>query len=86
MERIVQKVSALTLATMTLLLMPGTAQARGRHHGFGGGFGHDGHGMHANGAEAFAGNRGHAEDPHVKAALQEEERGLKKLSSICRGC
>lgn len=86
MESAVQKFSAVVLATTVLMLVPAATQARGGHHGFGGGFRHGGHGMRANGAEAFAGDRKRAEDPYVKAALEEEERVLKKLNSICRGC
>jgi len=86
-EYAVQKFSAVVFATIMLMLVPVATQARGGHHGFGGGgFGHSGHGMHANGAGAFAGDRKRAEDPYVKAALEEEERVLKKLNSICRGC
>ncbi len=87
-------VAALALLAVPLLA-PAPAAARGGHHGFGrGGFGHAGFGhggfgrgaMHADGAGAFAGDRKHTDDPYVKAALDEEERVLKKLSSICRGC
>lgn len=55
--------------------------------GGGGGYGGAGwRGGSANGASAFSQDRKHSEDPHVKAALEEEERVLKKLNSICRGC
>ena len=43
-------------------------------------------GARANGAGAFARDQKHSEDPYVKAASEEEERVLKKLNSICRGC
>ncbi|MGP8120893.1 MAG: hypothetical protein ACLP8B_10270 [Xanthobacteraceae bacterium] len=64
----------------------------GWHGGFGqGGFPQAGSGTYggwrgANGASAFSQDRKHSENPHVKAALEEEERVLKKLNSICRGC
>lgn len=86
MEYVVQKFSAVVLATIVMMLVPAAIQARGGHHGFGGGFGRGGHGMHATGADAFAGGQRHTDDPYVKAALEEEERVLKKLNSICRGC
>jgi len=73
---------------------------RGWGGGFGGGFPQGGFqqqgsgGMYrgggwqggANGAVAFSRDQKHSEDSYVKAASEEEERVLKKLNSICRGC
>lgn len=43
-------------------------------------------GPRANGAGSFARDPKHGEDPYVKAASEEQEKVLKKLNSICRGC
>lgn len=43
-------------------------------------------GARANGAGSFARDPKHGEDPYVKAASEEQEKVLKKLNSICRGC
>ena len=66
----------------------GFAGAGGWHGGFrGGGFPREsGWRGDANGASAFSQDQKHSEDPYVKAASEEEERVLKKLNSICRGC
>jgi hypothetical protein len=73
------------------LLSSPAADARG-HHGFGrgglvmhGGFGMHGGGMRGGGA--FASDARHANDDHVKAAFEEEDRLLNsRIKSICRGC
>ena len=52
----------------------------------GGAYGGGGWRGGANGAAAFSLDQKHGDDPHVKAASEEEERVLKKLNSICRGC
>jgi hypothetical protein len=43
-------------------------------------------GAGANGVGAFSRDQKHTEYPYVRAASEEEERVLKKLNSICRGC
>jgi len=40
----------------------------------------------ANAASVFSRDQSHSDDAYVKAASEEEDRVLKKLNSICRGC
>jgi hypothetical protein len=51
---------------------------------------HGGFGMHGGALRsggAIAGDQRHANDEHVKAASDEEDRLLNtKIKSICRGC
>ena len=65
----------------------GGGYGQGFPQGGGGTYGSGGwQGGGANGAGAFSRDQKHTEDPYVKAASEEEERVLKKLNSICRGC
>jgi len=94
--------AAATGLALLLGIAPADARGGGRGWGGGfgggfpqGGFQQQGGGMYrgggwqgggANGAAAFSRDQKHSEDPYVKAASEEEERVLKKLNSICRGC
>ena len=89
---------AAALAGIALLIAAAPADARGGvfpHGGYSQGFSKGGRSLYggrgwqgagANGAGAFTRDQNHAEDPYVKAATEEEERLLKQLNSICRGC
>jgi hypothetical protein len=75
---------AAVLTTVALATSMAPAAARGGGHGFHRG---GGHGAHGAGGRSFAGDRGHADDPYVKAAEDENDKLLAtKLKSICRGC
>lgn len=94
--------TATAAAAIALLIACDPADARGGSRGWGGGgfpqggFQQGGSGTYggggwqgargANGAGSFTRDQKHSEDPYVKAASEEEERVLKKLKSICRGC
>jgi hypothetical protein len=71
--------AGLGVAVLTASIL--SADARGGH---GPGRAIGGHGRHGT---AFAGDRRHGNDAHIKAASDERDKLLDtKLKSICRGC